>query len=105
MTDAQARERCWRIGQAGNGTVYRLILAGTIEEKIYQRQIYKQFLSHKVMVDPRDQRTFRGWTLPVLFEPPPPPAHFDPEAVRDVSTPSSASSGSPPPTAARARLR
>ncbi len=46
-TDMQARERAWRIGQTRPVTVYRLITAGTIEEKVYHRQIYKQFLTNK----------------------------------------------------------
>lgn len=33
-TDAQARERAWRIGQNKQVTIYRLITAGTIEEKV-----------------------------------------------------------------------
>ncbi|NWI23693.1 ERCC6 protein, partial [Sula dactylatra] len=33
-TDTQARERAWRIGQKKQVTVYRLLTAGTIEEKI-----------------------------------------------------------------------
>lgn len=33
-TDMQARERAWRIGQKKNVTVYRLLSAGTIEEKV-----------------------------------------------------------------------
>ncbi|ELV11224.1 Dorsal root ganglia homeobox protein [Tupaia chinensis] len=36
-TDTQARERAWRIGQKKQVTVYRLLTAGTIEEKIYHR--------------------------------------------------------------------
>ncbi len=47
-TGMQARERAWRIGQRKEVTVYRLITSGTIEEKVYQRQIYKQFLTNKV---------------------------------------------------------
>lgn len=46
-TDMQARERAWRIGQKREVTVYRLITSGTIEEKVYHRQIYKQFLTEK----------------------------------------------------------
>lgn len=47
-TDMQARERAWRIGQTREVVVYRLITSGTIEEKVYHRQIYKQFLANKV---------------------------------------------------------
>lgn len=38
-TLAQARERAWRIGQTRDVTVYRLITSGTVEEKIYHRQV------------------------------------------------------------------
>jgi len=38
-TDAQARERAWRIGQNKQVTIYRLITAGTIEEKVRNQQI------------------------------------------------------------------
>jgi DNA excision repair protein ERCC-6 len=41
QTDVQARERAWRLGQKRPVTIYRLVTSGTIEEKIYQRQIYK----------------------------------------------------------------
>jgi hypothetical protein len=44
----QARERAWRIGQTREVVVYRLITGGTIEEKIYHRQVYKSFLTNKV---------------------------------------------------------
>lgn len=46
----QARERAWRIGQQKEVTVYRLITGGTIEEKVYHRQVYKQFLTNKVLL-------------------------------------------------------
>eukprot|EP01125_Pyxidicula_operculata_P004796 TRINITY_DN1788_c5_g1_i1.p1 TRINITY_DN1788_c5_g1~~TRINITY_DN1788_c5_g1_i1.p1 ORF type:complete len:913 (-),score=231.73 TRINITY_DN1788_c5_g1_i1:191-2668(-) len=57
-TDIQARERSWRIGQKKQVTIYRLITTGTIEEKIYHRQIYKNFLTTKVLKDPRQSKTF-----------------------------------------------
>ncbi|KAJ8669045.1 hypothetical protein QAD02_000304 [Eretmocerus hayati] len=66
-TDAQARERAWRIGQDKNVTVYRLITAGTIEEKMYHRQIYKILLSNRVLEDPRQRRLFHTSDLAELF--------------------------------------
>ncbi|XP_073976975.1 DNA excision repair protein ERCC-6-like isoform X2 [Rhodnius prolixus] len=66
-TDTQARERAWRIGQRKEVTIYRLITAGTIEEKIYHRQIFKQFLSNKVLKDPRQRRFFKTNDLVELF--------------------------------------
>ena len=92
MTDVQARERAWRIGQKKEAlplllgaslfasmprqnhhlprssrfrrspetpaprppcaevSVYRLVLTGTVEEKIYHRQVYKHFLAQKVAI-------------------------------------------------------
>ncbi|KAI6349336.1 hypothetical protein MCOR25_010680 [Pyricularia grisea] len=57
-TDVQARERAWRLGQKKEVTIYRLMTAGTIEEKIYQRQIFKQFLTNKVLKDPSQRTAF-----------------------------------------------
>jgi len=39
-------------------TIYRLCTAGTIEEKMYQRQIFKTALTNKVLHDPRQRRLF-----------------------------------------------
>ncbi|XP_013200032.1 DNA excision repair protein ERCC-6-like [Amyelois transitella] len=66
-TDNQAKERAWRIGQQRNVTVYRLLSAGTIEEKIYQRQIFKHFLSNKILVDPNQKNVLTTSTLHGLF--------------------------------------
>lgn len=66
-TDDQAKERAWRIGQQRNVTVYRLLSAGTIEEKIYQRQIFKHFLSNKILVDPNQKNVLTTSTLQGLF--------------------------------------
>lgn len=44
----QAMARVWRPGQTRKVYIYRLLTTGTIEEKIYQRQITKQGLSEAV---------------------------------------------------------
>ena len=66
-TDLQALERAWRLGQTKQVTVYRLMTSGTIEEKMYHRQIFKQFLSNKVLKDPRQKRFFKSNDLYELF--------------------------------------
>ncbi|XP_061084814.1 DNA excision repair protein ERCC-6 [Conger conger] len=66
-TDTQARERAWRIGQTQQVTVYRLLTAGTIEEKIYHRQIFKQFLTNRVLKDPKQRRFFKSNDIYELF--------------------------------------
>lgn len=51
-TDSQAKERIYRYGQVSDVEIYRLISKDTIEEKIYQKQIYKDRLSKKVLSNP-----------------------------------------------------
>ncbi|GLJ53696.1 hypothetical protein SUGI_1145590 [Cryptomeria japonica] len=65
--DTQARERAWRIGQTRDVTVYRLISRGTIEEKIYHRQIYKHFLTNKILKNPQQRRFFKARDMRDLF--------------------------------------
>eukprot|EP00752_Nemacystus_decipiens_P004421 g4036.t1 len=66
-TDMQARERSWRVGQLRQVTVYRLVTAGTIEEKIYHRQIFKTALTNRVLQDPKQRRMFSADDLRNLF--------------------------------------
>lgn len=66
-TDLQARERSWRIGQEKDVAVYRFLSAGTIEEKIYHRQLFKQFVSNKVLSDPNSRKHFNSKVLSDLF--------------------------------------
>ncbi|KAK0955369.1 DNA repair protein rhp26 [Friedmanniomyces endolithicus] len=66
-TDIQARERAWRLGQKREVEIYRLMTAGTIEEKIYHRQIFKQFLTNKILRDPGQRQTFQLRDLQDLF--------------------------------------
>lgn len=66
-TDMQARERAWRIGQKKDVIVYRLITRGTIEEKVYHRQIYKHFLTNKILQNPQQRRFFKSRDMKDLF--------------------------------------
>jgi SNF2 family DNA or RNA helicase len=38
----QAQDRAYRIGQQRDVDVYRFLTSGTLEEIVYQRQVYKQ---------------------------------------------------------------
>lgn len=67
MVLLQARERAWRIGQSREVVVYRLITRGTIEEKVYHRQIYKHFLTNKILRDPQQRRFFKARDMRDLF--------------------------------------
>ena len=58
---------CSSFGQKREVTVYRLITAGTIEEKIYHRQIFKTAISNQILQDPRQRRIFSQKDLKDLF--------------------------------------
>ncbi|MES1921770.1 DNA excision repair protein ERCC-6, variant 2, partial [Bonamia ostreae] len=68
--DNQAVERSFRIGQKKEVVVYRLITKGTIEEKVYHRQIYKQLLSNRILEDARQngKQLFSKHNLANLFD-------------------------------------
>jgi DNA excision repair protein ERCC-6 len=66
-TDMQARERAWRLGQTRPVTIYRMLTVGTIEEKIYHRQIFKQYLTNRILADPKQTRFFKSSDLNDLF--------------------------------------
>ena len=66
-TDIQARERAWRLGQKNDIVIYRLMIAGSIEEKIYHRQIFKTFLTNKILKDPKQRKFFKMNDLYDLF--------------------------------------
>jgi DNA excision repair protein ERCC-6 len=70
-TDLQARERAWRLGQRRDVLVYRLLAGeGSIEEKIFQRQVFKQYLTKKILQDPAyASRVFSRLDLHDLFSP------------------------------------
>ena len=59
------------MGQTRAVTIFRLVTAGTLEEKVYQRQIFKQFLSNNVLKDPKlARRVFKPSDLRELLAPP-----------------------------------
>ncbi|CAM9888843.1 unnamed protein product, partial [Scytosiphon promiscuus] len=47
--DMQAVDRAYRIGQRRDVIVYRMIAAGTVEEKMYEKQIFKDGLRRTIM--------------------------------------------------------
>mmetsp|Transcript_14093 Transcript_14093/g.10144 ORF Transcript_14093/g.10144 Transcript_14093/m.10144 type:complete len:177 (+) Transcript_14093:115-645(+) len=70
MVDVQATERALRIGQKREVAIYRFVVDDTIEEKIYHRQIFKKYLSDKILQDPSKRRLFEKSNLHELFDPP-----------------------------------
>ncbi|XP_063869839.1 DNA repair and recombination protein RAD54B-like isoform X1 [Scylla paramamosain] len=68
-TDLQAMARVWRDGQHRKVHIYRLLVTGTLDEKMYQRQVRKQGLSGAV-VDARDSER----------------VHFSTEELKDLFT-------------------
>uniref|UniRef100_A0A8C4T4D9 DNA excision repair protein ERCC-6-like n=1 Tax=Erpetoichthys calabaricus TaxID=27687 RepID=A0A8C4T4D9_ERPCA len=58
--DAQAIDRIYRIGQEKDVIVYRLITCGTVEEKIYCRQVFKDSLMRQATGD--EKNPFRHFT-------------------------------------------
>uniref|UniRef100_A0A8D2D7I1 DNA excision repair protein ERCC-6-like n=1 Tax=Sciurus vulgaris TaxID=55149 RepID=A0A8D2D7I1_SCIVU len=68
-TDAQAVDRVYRIGQKENIVVYRLITCGTVEEKIYRRQVFKDSLIRQTTGDKKNPfRYFSKQELRELFK-------------------------------------
>ncbi|KAG6541996.1 hypothetical protein Mapa_016633 [Marchantia paleacea] len=72
-TDAQAMGRVWRDGQKKPVLIYRLLSTGSIEEKIYQRQIMKQEIAAAVGEQVQGQSGHAG-------------RHFSREELRELFT-------------------
>ncbi|GCC18407.1 hypothetical protein chiPu_0022086 [Chiloscyllium punctatum] len=67
-TDAQAVDRAYRIGQTDNVVIYRLVTCGTVEEKIYRRQIFKDSLVRQSVGEKKNPfRYFSSQELRELF--------------------------------------
>jgi len=58
--DLQAQDRAYRIGQSRDVDVFRLVSAGTIEEIVYARQIYKQQQANIGYNASTERRYFKG---------------------------------------------
>ncbi|OQS54889.1 RAD26 [Ecytonucleospora hepatopenaei] len=52
-TDSQAKERIYRYGQKRDVEIFRLVCRNTVEEKIYQKQIYKECLGKRILKNPK----------------------------------------------------
>eukprot|EP00873_Tetraselmis_striata_P001539 jgi/Tetstr1/421803/TSEL_012706.t1 len=59
-SDLQAQDRAFRIGQKRDVNVYRLVSLGTLEELVYNRQVYKQQQSDRTVMGADETRYFRG---------------------------------------------
>ena len=72
--DSQAVDRCYRIGQKKSVEVYRFIAAGTVEEKTYEKQIFKDGINRVVTSSAgnKTERYFDKKDLSRLFKLAPP---------------------------------
>jgi len=68
--DSQAVDRCYRIGQKKDVTVYRFITAGTVEEKMYEKQVLKDGIRRTITTKSgcATERHFSDKDLSRLFE-------------------------------------
>lgn len=78
--DVQAIYRIYRFGQVKPVYIYRFIAQGTMEEKIYERQIIKQSLSFRVVDELSVGRHFRAQEVAELYT-------FEPDTCKDRSLP------------------
>ncbi|KAL4585268.1 hypothetical protein LXL04_009884 [Taraxacum kok-saghyz] len=58
--DLQAQDRSFRFGQKRHVVVFRLLAAGSLEELVYTRQVYKQQLSNIAVSGKLEKRYFEG---------------------------------------------
>lgn len=67
-TDAQAVDRAFRIGQDREVRVYRLIMSGLIEDKMFRLQVFKMGLTKTALEADQQHRYFSAREIRALFE-------------------------------------
>ncbi|KAH3764058.1 protein CHROMATIN REMODELING 24 [Pelomyxa schiedti] len=65
--DNQAVDRVYRIGQTKDVVIYRFMTCGSIEEKIYRKQVFKESLLRMTFQDKNQYRYFSAQELRELF--------------------------------------
>lgn len=58
--DLQAQDRSFRFGQKRHVVVFRFLSAGSLDELVYSRQVYKQQLSNIAVSGKMEKRYFEG---------------------------------------------